>query len=195
MFVSGRKNLKFRLIRCGLIVLIILVASYVLAAWIMNRKIRNDIREEHGDDYAIIALHMGGRPYAKPSLWRMLNVVYDYSHEEKYPPQGTGRYTGKQYYLTMLVSDNDCVRDCYWSFREFGMVFHDTIVPWDIIENLPEETAHLYSYTKESRVRHNGLWYSEEHLNHPNINFYYRLAPGAGGTEKQLYDLMQILQR
>jgi hypothetical protein len=144
-------------------------------------KMRSDLKYVYGDDYAILRLHMGGETFAEPSLWRMLELVYDYNFTDGYEPQGSGHFTGKKYYLTLLVSDNKSIRSCNWSFRMFKLDFDTYEAAWDIIDNLPERTADLYRFTESSRVRRCGLWCCGENFNHCDTHFYYR----AMSTDKE----------
>ena len=55
---------------------VLTVATYLALEQAMLSKIRSDIKATLGDDYAIIALHMEGNDYDRPSLWRCLDGPY-----------------------------------------------------------------------------------------------------------------------
>jgi hypothetical protein len=138
-------------------------------------KISKELKRTYGDNYAVLSLHMGGKSFAKPALWRMLRLVYEYRVSDKYLPQGSGRFTGKKYYLTMLLTDNEVIKVAHWSFRGFQLkIAEDRGAPWDYIKYLPAETVDLYRFNEENRTKRQGLWYKTEAFNHPELSFYYR---------------------
>ena len=98
------------------------VVSYLGAERAMLGKMRSDIEASVGQDYAILALHMGGNDFERPSLWEMLKLVFLYETNltGEYSPQGSGGYTGKKHYLALLISDNNEITFCEWSFRIGG---------------------------------------------------------------------------
>ncbi len=157
---------------------IILVFIYFGVEMAITAQIRSELKNQYKDDYVILRLHMGGEDFNTPELWKMLWLIYEYNYTDGYEPQGSGGYTGKKYYLTILVSDNKIIRDFYWSFRNFNL---DTDsdkdipeTPWDVIENLPKGTAAMYSFNESDRVRRRGLWFSSKNFQNKAIRFYYR---------------------
>lgn len=158
---------------CGLGLAVLV--CYFCVEQAMLFKMRKALRSAYGDNYAILSLHMGGEPFEKPVLWRMLRLAYEYRVSDEYLPQGSGGFTGKKFYLTMLLTDNEVVSDAHWSFRGFELeIDRGGVVPWDYIKYLWEETADLYRFTAENRVQRQGLWYKTEGLNHSEVHFYYR---------------------
>ena len=143
----------------------------------MLGKMRSDIEASVGQDYAILALHMGGNDSERPSLWEMLKIVFLYETNltGEYSPQGSGGYTGKKHYLALLISDNNEITFCEWSFRNWGLVFdQEETMPWDVIEHLPEADQPLYRYNDAELEKRSGLRCINTHFNDERIRFYYR---------------------
>ena len=182
-------------IRWTISLLILPFVIYLSAEQILLAKIRSDLHRHSGDDYAIIALHIGGENNRAPSLFKMLYWVYEYNFTEDYKPMGTGHFTGKHYYLTALFTDNQNIRDCHWSFRRFGLQFDDDLAPWDVIDHLPPDKASLYRFDAGTRKKRKGLWLVGENFNHQAIRFYYRGTlpdfPEQSGTGK--YEVAGVL--
>ena len=165
------------------IVLVVLGVAYFGIEKAIVAKMRSNLDSIYGDNYAILALHMGGKNFSKPSLWQMLTLIHEYNFTDGYEPQGSGHFTGKQYYLTILISNNEVISDCNWSFRMFKLDFGyfdpyanvaDVKIPWDIIDNLPDSTASFYRFKESGRVKRNGMWFVDEYFNSESISFYHR---------------------
>ena len=153
------------------------VVSYLGAERAMLGKIRSDIQASVGQDYAILALHMGGNDFKRPSLWEMLKLVFLYETNltGEYSPQGSGGYTGKKHYLALLISDNNEITFCEWSFRNWGLVFdQEETRPWDVIDLLSEADQPLYRYNDAELEKRGGLKCINTHFNDEQIRFYYR---------------------
>ena len=156
---------------------VLTAATYLALEQAMLSKIRSDIKAALGDDYAIIALHMEGKDYDRPSLWPMLKsaFLYETNITGEYTPEGSGGFTGKHHYLALLISDNKVITFCDWSFRSWALVFDGyEKQPYDLIENLSESDQRLYSYEAANLVKRNGLFYNDQILNNEKISFYYR---------------------
>lgn len=172
------KKLIKLLILIPCLLVIIVTAAFFIAEEIMCRRISAALHREYGDNYAILRLHMGGVPAEKPSLWRMLNLAYEYRYSGNYEPEGSGNLTGKKNYLLLMLSDNTTVKDANWSFIDFDLDMSDSTAPWDVLDNLPENEADYYRYNPENRIRRRGLWFAGDSFNNPDTHFYYRqVAP------------------
>ena len=169
------RKIKHRLLgRYAVLGLSFLLVAYIAVEQVMMFNIRKSLEQQYGENYAILRLHMGGRSAEKPSLFRMLMLVYEYNFTGRYQPEGSGGFTGKKCYLTLLVSNNKIIQSCGWSFRMFKLDFDAATNPWDIIDNLSEDDAVLYGFTERSREKRSGLWFSKDNLNSQKVFFYYR---------------------
>ena len=169
------RNVKHRLfVRFAVLSLSFLLVAYIAVEQVMMFNIRKGLEQQYGDNYAILSLHMGGRAAEKPSLFRMLMLVYEYNFTDQFRPEGSGGFTGKKYYLTLLVSNNRIVQSCNWSFRMFKLDFDTATNAWDTIDNLSEKDAVLYGFTERSREKRLGLWFSSDKLNNEKFSYYYR---------------------
>ena len=140
-------------------------------------KIKGNIEESLGNDYAIIALHMEGKDFDQPSLWRMLRqaFLYETNITGLYTPQGSGGFTGKKHYLALLISDNEKISFGKWSFRNWDLVINQYgISNYDIIDNLSVVDQKLYKYEQSEIDVNQGLNYNFRVLNDDQISFYYR---------------------
>ena len=143
----------------------------------MLSKIRGDIEASLGNDYAIIALHMEGKDFEHPSLWRMLGraFIYEANFNGEYTPQGSGGFTGKKHHLALLISDHEKISFGEWSFRNWGLVIDGYgSYDCDIIANLPEADKKFYTYGEGGLRIRGGLNYRNSMFNHEKIRWYYR---------------------
>ena len=150
---------------------------YLGAERAMISKIRGDIEASLGNDYAIIALHMGGEDFEHPSLWRMLRqaFIYEANFDGEYTPQGSGGFTGKKHHLALLISDHEKISFGEWSFRDWSLVINEYgISEYDIIENLSEADQKLYRHDEGGLRIRAGLNYRNSMFNHEEIRWYYR---------------------
>ena len=150
---------------------------YLGAEQAMISKIKADIEASLGNDYAIIALHMGGEDFEHPSLWRMLRqaLIYEVNLNGEYTPQGSGGFTGKKHHLALLISDHNKISFGEWSFRNWSLVINEYgISEYDIIENLSEADQKLYRHDEGGLRIRGGLNYRNSMFNHEEIRWYYR---------------------
>jgi len=81
----------------------------------------------------------------------------------------------------MLVSDNETIRACNWSFRNMSLNFEPPGMACDHIGNLSESVATPYRYEKGKRHRRSGLWFSYAGKANPGkVHFYYRTMAAIG---------------
>lgn len=154
--------------------LIALISAYVVMDQMITAKIRHDLHVAYGDDYAVLAMRMGGAPVREPSLWKFLRLLFDYNCTDRYPPQGSGMFTGKKNYLLMLVGDNKVVRNCHWSFRQWGLVSDPGIQDCDIITNMVPALQPVYRFDPGNRSMRRGIWLTGESFNSDETEFYWR---------------------
>lgn len=150
---------------------------YLGAERAMIGKIRGDIEASLGNDYAIIALHMGGEDFEYPSLWRMLRqaLIYEANFDGEYTPQGSGGFTGKKHHLALLISDHEKISFSEWSFRNWSLVINEYgTSEHDIIENLSEADQKLYRHDVGGLRIRGGLNYRNAMFNHEKIRWFYR---------------------
>lgn len=166
-----KKNIKY--ILAFVVFSILLTSIYYFADFLFMGRIRSNITNRYGEDYAILGCHIGGESIDEPHLRQLVIPVLDYNFTDKYKPEGSAGMTGKKYYLTMLISDNQKIVDCHWSFRLLRLVFEEESLPCDFIDNLPKEIVPLYSFDDSSRVERRGLWFAKN-CNNEDIKFYYR---------------------
>ena len=99
---------------------VLLLALIASLPWIWARRIESavfaELTRRHGQDFAIIAMHVDGEDGERLNLyrklWYHLTTKPDYS--ARWNP---GRIYGS-YHLGVLVSDNRSVYRYYWSLRE-----------------------------------------------------------------------------
>jgi len=143
----------------------------------MLREIRGDIEASLGNDYAIIALHMGGEDFEHPSLWRMLRqaFLYEANFNGDYTPQGSGGFTGKKHHLALLISDHKKISFCEWSFRNWSLVINEYgTSEYDIIENLSAADQKLYRHDEGGLRIRGGINYRNSMFNHEEVRWYGR---------------------
>ena len=162
-----------------ILILVFLLISALLLVPVIGEKIivtkmATDLSKKYGNDYGILRLHMGGEPVVEPCGFTFVKLLYEYNFTDDYKPQGSGGFTGKSCYLLMLITDNTKITDCYWSFREFRLVFSVSDLPCDYIKNLTESTAQLYSYGETTRTKRLGMMFCDKKLNDPRLTVYYR---------------------
>ena len=169
--------LRKKLIICLAVLSALILGVYLGAERLLLSTIKNGIEETIGEDYAIIALHTEGKNHHRPSLWRMLRqaIWYELNINGEFTPQGSGGFTGKKHYLALLISDNEKIFFCDWSFRNWGINFES----WktrkdDIIKNLTQSDQILYSYKVSDTEIRNGLKYNPKILNDDRLRFYWR---------------------
>ncbi len=173
--IASKKSLVKRLSNVALVFLCAMALLYFSAEQLIYARIRSKLRSVYNDDnYAVLRLHIGGERHNNPRLWRMLYWVYRYNFTGDYEPMGSAGITGKQHYMTFLVSDNDIIRSAHWSFRQFRLVFDEYTFRSAIIDNVRNSIRHLYRYEKNERERRNGIWFCGEKFNHSEIRFYFR---------------------
>jgi hypothetical protein len=151
-----------------------LAAAYIALEAAVTTSIRKDLERVFGNDYAVLLMHIGGEPVESIRLYKLLYVLYDYNFTDRYPGEGSGNFTGKKHYIIMLVSDNRMLRIPTWSFRKFSMDWRSRPGSDDMIENLFERDVPLYTYTDDTRVKRQGIWYKDEGMNHPALGVYGR---------------------
>jgi hypothetical protein len=159
------------------LVAVLAAVFYLGAERAMISKIRGDIEASLGNDYAIIALHMGGEDFEHPSLWRMLRqaFIYEANFDGEYTPQGSGGFTGKKHHLALLISDHKKISFGEWSFRNWSLVINEYgISEYDIIENLSDADQKLYRHDEGGLRIRVGLIYRNSMFNHEKIRWYYR---------------------
>lgn len=137
-------TLRKKLILCLAVLSALILGVYLCAERLLLNTIKNDIEGMIGEDYAIIALHTEGEDHHRPSLWRMLRqaIWYELNINGVFTPQGSGGFTGKKHYLALLISNNEKIIFCDWSFRNWGINFES----WktrenDIIKNLTQSDS------------------------------------------------------
>ena len=149
--------------------LAITLMAYMSVEQLMLSRVRTQLKQRHGNDYAILALHMGGEPAEVPRLWHMLSLARQYRFSNEYKPQGSGGFTGKRNYLVILVTDKTSVRAYNWSFRQFSLDNHTSVTP---IEQIVEGKRELYEFNPDDRLKRRGCWFAGTRFNNPDIRFY-----------------------
>lgn len=160
----------------GLILLVSVTVLFCMCVQkAINNKIKKDIECHVGDKYAILALHSGGENYETPSIWQLIKLVFLYETNitGEYTPAGSGRFTGKNHYIAILITDNTQIHFAEWSFRHWGLVFGE-LMPCDKIENLIEADQDLYRFKSSDLEQRRGLIYKDSTFNDEDIAFYWR---------------------
>lgn len=111
----------------GVLALLLLVAS-VPAYWSLHiqQKIVARIRERHGTDYAVIAMHADGENGFGVNMYAKLRDYAVFSWRAHVQKSTYERSPFHCYHCALLVSDNTTIYRYYWSIRNDDLILDES---------------------------------------------------------------------
>ena len=127
------------------------VLSPAMLGWVVTEKIRLDLLQWHGNDYAIVSAHVDGQPGLVMNMYRKVPALW---RAYRYPQGGRDltRIAGIPHHFICQISDGQWLYRYTWSFRAFGLEPDGRPVSIDALPG-PAQAIAQYDSTSIRRIR------------------------------------------